>query len=141
MKFILLLVSALCQATMVNEAFIDKVGFIESRLGLDTRLGDKGRAVGVYQFWEISWRHTSEIRKSKNQATYPYSCAKNPVIARLYARSYLEYIEKELNKFYKRQATTKEIYAAWNVGITKFKKLKGRLDLIPKTTKIAISKL
>lgn len=128
-------------ATQVTDTFIDRVAFIESRNGLVATDGDSGRAIGVFQFWSIAWEQTSIVRAKAGEKTYPYFYARDPEVSRTYARSYLLYLERTLERTLHRQPSQAEIYAAWNMGVGRFKQVGYDLSKVPATTKRAIAKL
>ena len=143
MKLILslLLAASSLSATEVTDAFIGRVAYIESRNGKITTDGDAGRAVGVFQFWRIAWDHTSQLRAKAGLPVYPYSSARDAKISQEYAKTYLTYIEFNLQSKLHRAPTKSEIYAGWNIGLNSFRKVSYNINLVPAVTKKAIQSL
>ena len=137
---ILLLTAAAAHATVVTDQFLERVAYVESNNN-PRAVGDKGKAVGAFQFWSVSWEHTSQLRKAKNLPVYPYAAAGDAAKAREYARTYLQYLEASLTKSLGREPSRGEVYAAWNCGLGRFRQLGFSLTNVPTTTKRAISKL
>lgn len=137
---VLLLTAAAAHATVVTDKFLERVAYVESNNNARA-VGDKGKAVGAFQFWAVGWEHASQLRKAKGLPVYPYYAAVDTAKATEYARTYLQYLEASLTKSLGREPTAGEVYAAWNCGLGRFRQLGFDLSRVPATTKKAISKL
>jgi len=113
---------------------LDAVCQIESSGGLSV-YGDKGRSLGHFQFQKAAWSDVSEWRKKRNQPTYDYrqNVFKHR-ISRLYAADYLTILHDRLKQQYKREPTSAELYAAYNMGMNSFRKCNYNLAMVNKTT-------
>lgn len=128
------------RTSLITERFLDALEDVES--GRDARaVGDHGRSLGSYQFKAVAWRQVNALQSYREQvagdrleranlkpetlnlqrAIYPYSFATNRVIARLYARSYLRWLESYLTRALRRSPTYPELYAVWNLGPAGFR--------------------
>ncbi len=113
---------------------LDGVCHIESSGGLSV-YGDGGRSLGHFQFQKAAWSDVSDWRRKRNQTTYDYrQSVFNPRISRLYAADYLTILHGRLKQQYKREPSTAEIYAAYNMGMTSFRKCNYSLARVNKTT-------
>ena len=137
---LLLLTAAAAHATAVTDQFLERVAYVESN-NRSAAVGDNGKARGAFQFWSISWEHTSQLRRANGLKVYPYQYATDTAVATEYARTYLKHLEASLTKSIGRKPTAGEVYAAWNCGLGRFRQLGFDLNRIPSTTKNAIRKL
>ncbi|MEO5804195.1 MAG: transglycosylase SLT domain-containing protein [Verrucomicrobiota bacterium] len=97
--------------------------------------GDGGRSLGHYQFQKAAWSDVSEWRKKRNQPTYDYrQNVFNARISRLYAADYLIILHDRLQQQYKREPSSAELYAAYNMGMNSFRKCNYNLARVNKTT-------
>ena len=113
---------------------LDAVCQIESSGGRAV-YGDGGRSLGHFQFQKAAWADVSEWRKKRNQPAYDYrENVFNPKISRLYAADYLTILYGRLKQQYKREPSSAELYAAYNMGMNSFRKCNYNLACVNKTT-------
>jgi len=133
MRCLLLLISASAFGA-VPEKWIDLVGWVESRND-PKAVGDGSRARGEMQFWRATWDDCTRQRKAKGLPTWGFSYAHDRAVARLYARSWLDYIEERLARAMGRNPSLGEIYAAYNLGLSGFARRGYRLSDCPASTR------
>ena len=122
---------------VISERFLDTLERVESR-GRVTAIGDRGRAIGPYQFWAVAWQDVSALRMARGQSAVSYlHGATNRATARSYARTYLGKLHLQLTTALKREPTPAELYAAWNMGSKGFKRRGFSLHRCPATTQRA----
>lgn len=98
-------------------------------------IGDAGLSLGHFQFQKAAWLDVSARRKKKNLQTHNYNThVLNPQINRAYAADYLAIIHERLKRQYGREPLPSEIYAAYNMGLTKFRKCNYDLARVNKIT-------
>lgn len=118
----------------VPERWIDLIGKVES--SNDPRaVGDWGRARGEMQFWRVTWDDCTRQRKARGLPTWGFEYAHNRAVARLYARSWLDYIEERLARATGRKPSLGEIYAAYNVGVAGYARRGYSLAACPSVTR------
>lgn len=100
-------------------------------------IGDGGRAKGKHQFHQVAWTETTNYRKAQGLKVWPYSAAVNSEVSDLYAASCLAMLQSRLTSIFRRPPTRQEIYAAYNVGLTGFKRRNYMVSSCPKTTRLA----
>ena len=132
--------SARLEASVVNDAFLEVVAQIESSGGRYT-VGDGGRAHGAWQMHVAAWKDTTAYRKKRGEPVWGYSQAHNVTVARLYARDYLTLLENRLRTALRRDPTAEMVYAAYNMGFTRFAGLGFRVENGPRTTRLACTRL
>ena len=114
------LLSAICQ--------------IESSGGLYV-YGDGGLSLGHFQFQKAAWSDVSQWRQKRNLETHGYHPGVlDPQISRSYAADYLTIIYERLHKQYRRQPLPSELYAAYNMGLNKFRQCNYDLARINRIT-------
>lgn len=128
------------QLLAVDDAFLDKVAMIESSRN-PAAVGDGGKALGEFQFHKAAWEQVSASRKAKGKTAHDYSYAHDRAIAREYAREYLGWLERSLEKRLGRKPQEWEIYAAYNRGLGGFAKLGYKFENLPPHTQRACSRL
>ncbi len=128
-----LLISAGTAIAAVPERWVDLVGWVESNNDPDA-VGDGSRARGEFQFWRATWDDCSRVRKAKGLPVWSYAHAHDRAVARLYARSWLDYIEERLAKATGRQPTFGDIYAGYNLGLSGYGRRGYRLTSCPALT-------
>ena len=128
------------EAAVVTDAFLEAVAQIESSGGRYT-IGDGGRAHGAWQMHIAAWKDTTAYRKQRGEPVWNYSQAHNTTVARLYARDYLTILENRLRTALKREPTPEMVYAAYNMGFSRFAGLGFRLEHAPRTTRLACVRL
>ena len=125
---------------MVTEDFLAAVSLIESSGGRRT-IGDGGKAHGAWQMHFAAWSDTSAYRKRKGLPTWNFGYAHDPVVAKLYARDYLLILENQVRETLGRTPSLEMIYAAYNLGFTRFQNLGFAVEQTPRTTRSACAKL
>jgi len=125
---------------MVTDAFVEAVAQIESSGGRFT-IGDGGKAIGWWQMHERAWRDTSDFRKRQGLPVWSYRHAPNPKVSKVYARDYLIIMEKQLRHALGPNVTVEMIYAAYNVGFSRFQSLRFLIRNTPATTQAACARL
>jgi len=126
------------QEPLVNETYLDALAMIES--GSDHSAHGTAGELGAWQFKAITWRHTSELRHRRKLAVHPFSAARDPVVARAYARTLLEAHHARFTKDYARIPSPGELYAIWNLGFDGFQR-RGSLARCPALTRDAAQRL
>lgn len=104
-------------------------------------IGDKGLALGEYQFHRAAWEQVSAERKAAGKRAYAYGYAHDQAVAREYAEHYLTWLAKRLQAKMGRKPHAWEIYAAFNRGVGGFQALGYRFDRLPAHTKRSCSKI
>lgn len=128
------------QASRITPAFVDAVAQIESGGGRCT-IGDGGKANGWWQMHEPAWQDTSAFRQRRSLPVWGYESAREPEVARLYARDYLTILENQLRGEFGDCTTPELIYAAYNVGFGRFQKLCFLIEKTPRRTQAACARL
>lgn len=114
------------------DAWVDAVEQVESSgKGASTPDGDGGRAKGPFQFWSVSWADCSSLRKKLGMSVHPYSEAKDPVIARSYAKVWLAHLRKQLDTKLGRSPTLGETWLVWNLGMTGYGRYGYNMHKVP----------
>jgi hypothetical protein len=123
MTLLLTLTAGLLASEAVPEAFLQAVEQVESSgRGALTPDGDGGLARGPLQWHSVAWKDCSAIRRKAGLAVYPYADARNPARARDYARTWLTALKIRLADQIGRQPFPGEIWLAWNLGWTGFRR-------------------
>lgn len=130
---------SLAAADPIPDRWITAVEQIESN-GRNIR-GDAGKAQGVMQFHKDCWSDCSKKRKAAGLKTYPYSKAKDPVIAREYAGFWLSYLRGVITAKIGRPALLGETWLAYNLGVEGFGKYHYSMSLVPEDKYIKAAKL
>ena len=128
------------EAAVVTDAFLEAVAQIESSGGRYT-VGDGGRAHGTWQMHVAAWKDTTAYRKRRGEQTWSYKFAHDTAVAKIYARDYLTMLENQLRSASRREPTAEMVYAAYNMGFTRFAGLGFRLEISPRTTQSACVRL
>jgi soluble lytic murein transglycosylase-like protein len=129
------------QPSRVNAKLIEAVCQVESN-GRATAIGDGGKASGAFQFWQPTWSHTTHIRQRDGLPTTSYKeGSKDIKWSRLYAASYLKWIEKYIRDRGVEQPTAGQIYMGYNWGVGNARKAKFDVSKSPATTQRAIRKI
>lgn len=121
---LLLLTTSLCSASVVTEGFLDAIKEVESLNGL-AMSGDQGAASGWYHFHRAAWTDVNRLRAKQKLKQYPYSYARHEYVSRVYARTYLKWLEERVNKEIgpKYRCSQHGLYLTWCYGFTKFKRM------------------
>jgi len=127
-------------AAVVTDTFLEAVAQIESSGGRYS-IGDGGRAHGTWQMHAAAWKDTTANRKRRGEQTWSYKFAHDATVAKVYARDYLTMIENQLRSSLRREPTAELVYAAYNMGFTRFAGLGFRLEISPRTTQSACVRL
>ena len=93
---------------------LDAVSWAESK-GVPTT-GDGGRSVSSYQIFDITWRHISEMRQSRGLPVFPHSRHGSEVVAREYAKTYLEWLTQMHEKHRMAKPTPEVLYLMYTMG-------------------------
>ncbi|MEO6034855.1 MAG: transglycosylase SLT domain-containing protein, partial [Verrucomicrobiota bacterium] len=105
-----------------DNRLLDAVCQIESSGGRFV-WGDGGRSLGYFQIQKAAWTDVSKWRKNRNLPVYDYrENVSNPHLNRIYAADYFTILHASLEVQYRREPTEGELYAAYNMGLTNFKK-------------------
>ena len=136
--------ASLQAASLVDDRLLRAVSIIESG-GDHSAKGDylKGtpRALGAFQFWRGTWEHTTSLRRKAGQPTYGYSAAHNLLASQAYARTYLKWLESGLKRNGVANPTRGQIFAAFNCGLTGFKRRGFQLSRCPAHTRRAAERI
>ena len=123
MTLILALSAALLVSEAIPEATIKAVEQVESSgRGALTPNGDGGLARGPLQWHSVAWKDCSAIRRKAGLKVYPYADASVPSKARDYARTWLTALSVRLAAEIGRQPFPGEVWLAWNLGWSGFKR-------------------
>jgi hypothetical protein len=105
-----------------DERLLDALCQVESSGGRFVS-GDGGRSLGHFQMQKASWADVLDWRKKQNLPTHDYQThVFDSRISRLYAADYLTILHTRLKSQYNREPTAGELYAAYNMGLTGFRK-------------------
>ena len=125
----------------VSTRLIEAVCLVESN-GRTTAIGDGGKASGAFQFWQPTWQHTTQIRQRDGLPTISYKEGSIDIKwSRLYAASYLKWIEKYIRDRGVKYPTVGQIYMGYNWGVGNARKVKFDVSKSPATTQRAIRKI
>lgn len=126
--------------TVVDDALVEAVAQIESSGGRYT-VGDNGRAIGWWQIHEPAWQDTTDFRASRGLPTWDYEYAREPKIARLYARDYLTMLENQIRAAIKEEPSVEIVYAAYNVGFGRLRSLGFSIERTRPHTRASCARL
>lgn len=114
------------------DAWVDAVEQVESSgQGAVTPDGDGSRAKGPFQFWAAAWTDCSAVRRKLGMPIYAYRMAKDPVIARSYAKVWLAYQRQQLEQKLGRKVMLGEVWLAWNLGMTGYARYNFNIQNVP----------
>jgi hypothetical protein len=103
-----------------SDALLRAVRIVESADG-QYLYGDSGRSLGPFQLSEAAWADVSGWRKTHGLKLYSYrQYVMHDYINRVYAADYLALIHSELSRKLHREPSHGEIYAAYNMGLSRF---------------------
>lgn len=132
MTLVLALSAALLASEAVSETVVQAVEQVESSgRGAATPRGDGGKALGPLQWHSVAWRDCSAIRRKAGLAVYPYADAAVPAKARDYARTWLTVLKVRLAGEIGRQPFPGEIWLAWNLGWSGFRRYRFQWAEVP----------
>lgn len=126
--------------SLITDRFLDALEVVESGRN-PSAVGDHGSSVGSFQFTAAAWEQVNTLRRARGLATYPTINRVHHAVARLYAREYCAWLESYLARHLRRPPTLGELYAAYNCGPSRFKRLGFSLQRTPATTRRAVEKL
>jgi len=105
-----------------DERLLDALCQVESSGGRFVS-GDAGRSLGHFQIQKAAWADVVEWRNNQSLPTHDYQThVFDSRISRLYAADYLTILHTRLKSQYNREPTAGELYAAYNMGLSGFKK-------------------
>lgn len=123
MTLLLTLTAGLLASEAVSDPVLQAVEMVESSgRGAATPDGDGGLARGPLQWHSVAWKDCSALRRKAGLTVYPYADARNPAKARDYARTWLTALKVRLAAEIGRQPFPGEIWLAWNLGWTGFRR-------------------
>lgn len=129
------------QAVEINGKLIHAVAMVESNNN-HRAVGDQGKANGAFQMWKPAWQDCSAWLKRHGLKTTPYKKGVNdPNISHQYCKIYLHLLRQQLMVAMTRDVTAADLYAAYNLGFTGYKRRGFSLRHTPETTQRAIAKL
>jgi hypothetical protein len=128
------------RGAIVTDSFVDAVAQIESSGGRFT-IGDNGQANGAWQMHAPAWKDVSAYRERKGLQVWSYAHAHDPAVARLYARDYLTILENQLRAALQREPTGELVYAAYNMGFSRFRSIGFQLEKAPRATQAACARI
>ena len=122
---ILLLLATTTHATPL----VDAIKKVESHTG---RPGDRGQSRSHWQLSNAAWTDVNRIRKAQRLKTYTWKHGtKNEFISRVYATAYVDHLAQRISAQLKRPATPREIYVAYNWGVTRFARVGFNFERAP----------
>jgi soluble lytic murein transglycosylase-like protein len=128
MKPLLPLLLAASAVAAVPERYLDAVAWSESRNN-PRAVGSSGDR-GLFQFTPIAWEQASRLRRASGLPVYSFAQAFDPVAARAYARTYFDYLERDLHRR-GYAPTPSRLWLAWTLGPAGGAAIGYRLDLAP----------
>lgn len=129
----LLMTIAGAVADPVPDKWVDAVQQIETggESNPDAATSDGGLAAGRFQFHKTAWMDCTKALKAAGLPTFPYAKARDPQVARMYATFWLTTLRDRLAKDIGRNPFLGEIWLAYNLGYTGFKRLGFQTCLAP----------
>lgn len=132
---------AVAQAVEINGKLIHAVAMVESNNN-PRAVGDQGKANGAFQMWKPAWQDCSAWLKRNGFKATPYEKGVNdPAISHQYCKIYLSILNGQLRRAIGREPSAAELYAAYNLGFTGFKRRGFDLSKTPSITQRAVGKL
>jgi hypothetical protein len=132
--------SVAAHSAVVTDSLIKAVGQIESSGGRFT-VGDGGKANGTWQMHSAAWKDVTAFRTRRGLPTWSYSHAHDTTVSRVYARDYLTMLENQLRNALRHEPTAEMIYAAYNMGFSRFESIGFTIERAPRTTQAACARL
>ena len=128
-----LLASVTASAAPVPDSWLTAIQRIETggEKNPDAAVGDGTRAKGRFQFHKEAWLDCTKLRKQMGLRTYPYSKASDPTAATEYARTWLTALRERITAEIGRPAMAHEVWMAFNLGFTGFKRLSFQVHFVP----------
>ena len=128
-------------AVEINGKLIHAVAMVESNNN-HRAVGDQGKANGAFQMWKPAWQDCSKWLKKNGFKTTPYEKGVNdPTISHQYCKVYLSILNGQLRRAIGREPNAAELYAAYNLGFTGFKRRGFDISKTPSITQRAAVKL
>lgn len=132
---------AVAQAVEINGKLINAVAMVESNNN-HRAVGDQGKANGAFQMWKAAWQDCSKWLKRNGFKTTTYEKGVNdPTISHQYCKIYLSILNSQLRRSIGREPSAAELYAAYNLGFTGFKRRGFDISKTPSITQRAAVKL
>lgn len=137
------LVSAIIFVSFVScahaswDRYLDALALVESNNN-PSAIGDKGKSRGAYQIQLAVWRDVNKSRAV--DARLPFETGSHGIHARAFAFSHLTNLHARLVKVGINPSCV-NLYAAWNLGFTGFKRRGFDISRCPVTTQRAAAKL
>lgn len=132
---------AVAQAVEINGKLIHAVAMVESNNN-HRAVGDQGKANGAFQMWKPAWQDCSKWLKKNGFKTTTYEKGVNdPTISHQYCKIYLSILNGQLRRAIGREPNAAELYAAYNLGYTGFKRRGFDISKTPSITQRAAVKL
>ena len=128
-------------AVEINGKLIHAVAMVESNNN-HRAVGDQGKANGAFQMWKPAWQDCSKWLKRNGFKTTSYEKGVNdPTISHQYCKVYLSILNSQLRRSIGREPSAAELYAAYNLGYTGFKRRGFDISKTPSITQRAAAKL
>ena len=109
---------------------VDAIKKVESHNGIP---GDRGRSRSHWQLSNAAWADVNRIRKAQRLKTYAWKQGtKNQYISRVYATAYVDHLAQRISARLRRPATPREIYVAYNWGVTRFARVNFNFNRAPR---------
>lgn len=113
----------------VSAALVQAVRDVESPTG---KTGDNGRARSHWQIHRAAWTDVSRERRQSGLKVYTWELGtQNEFVSKVYARTYLWQISDRISTRLGRPARAREIYVAYNWGVTRFSKVGFNFNKAP----------
>jgi hypothetical protein len=119
------------------DRYLDALALVESNNN-PSAIGDKGKSRGAYQIQLAVWRDVNKSRAA--DARLPFETGSHGIHARAFAFSHLTNLHARLVKVGINPSCV-DLYAAWNLGFTGFKRRGFDISRCPVTTQRAAAKL
>lgn len=117
-----------------GEDLLNAIRHVESSGG-KFLYGDNGRSLGDFQITRAAWSDVNRWRKARKLTVYDYRAnVFNPVISKEYASNYLTILRTNLQQRLRRAPSASELYAAYNMGFSRFRACGFQISRINSTT-------
>lgn len=127
-----------CAHAATWDKYLDALALVESNNN-PSSIGDNGKSRGAYQIQLAVWQ---DVNKSRGvRAQLPFETGSRSPHARDFAFSHLTNLQSRLVTATGKQPTASDLYAAWNLGFTGFRRRDFLLSRCPITTQRAAAKL
>jgi hypothetical protein len=129
----LLAISCIGARGEVSNRLVQAVREVESPTG---KSGDSGRARSHWQLHKAAWTDVNRIRRQHRLKEYSWhSGTKNEFVSKVYARTYLTHLSDRISSHLGRPAQVREIYVAYNWGVTRFRKVGFNFNKAPRVVR------